>query len=70
MILCWVDIDLKPAEFKIFRTWESDQNSETCFDLTSKPTLILVEPKASLCQSLLRIRYALIALEYAIIQNN
>ena len=27
------------------------KDSETCFDLTSIPTLIKIEPKASLCQS-------------------
>ena len=48
MILCWVDIDPGPAEFKIIRTWENVQDSESYFDLTSRPILILVEPKASL----------------------
>ena len=41
-----------PSEFKNVRPWKSVQDFETCINLTSGPTLILVESKASLYQSL------------------
>ena len=39
------------AEFNNFRAWESIQDSKTCINLTSRPTLILVDSKESLYQS-------------------
>ena len=44
-----------PAEFKNFRHWEFFQESETCINLTLRPTLILVGPRRACIKVALKV---------------